>query len=92
MSDSREKKRAEILALYRHTTKSQSQIARNLNVNQSTVCRVIAQYQREGNVDLKYDNCGGSNRNFDDCDLRHIRNMVIKSTRSTARDIQVATA
>jgi transposase len=88
MSNPRENKRIEILALYRHTAKSQSETARYLDVNQSTVSRVIAKYEREGNVDLKYDNCGGSNRKFDDRDLRHIRNMVIKRPRSCARDIK----
>ena len=81
-------KHVEIITLFKHTNKSQTEIAQAVGMNQSTCSRVIKQYQQYGDCMTNYQNCGGSNKKFNKRDLRHLRSLVVKSPRCTAANIR----
>lgn len=76
-----------IVTLHENTTKSVMEIASDLGISHSQVSRVIAKYKATGNYETDYKNCGRKAK-FDERDLRRIRNVCLKSPRSSAADVQ----
>ena len=76
------------MALSPNTSKSTRQIASDLGVSQSHVSKVIAQYKEEGDIGLHYENCGGSNKKVTERDIRHMRDICVKSPKSCASEIK----
>lgn len=87
-NNDKEKKRLQIITLHQNTTKSIREIADDLDVSIGLVHKVIKQQEEEGNVDLHYKGNCGHPKLFDDRDLRHIKDIVIKNPRLTARGVQ----
>lgn len=84
----RNQRRAQIIILADHTSKTQREIAEAVGTNQSTVQRVLKQYRETGDFTTSYENCGGHNKIFEDRDLRHIRQLCVKSPKARAQDIK----
>ena len=78
--------RLQIITLHQITAKSTREIASDLGVSQSMVAKTISAYWGHETHTTNYENCGRP-KIFDDRALRNIRNMSIKSPRSTAKDI-----
>ena len=79
--------RLEIITLWKNTTKTHDEIARNVGVSQSTVSRTIKRYEEEGTHKTKYENCHRP-RIFDERDMRHMRKLALDNPRAPAAEIQ----
>ena len=86
--EERNKTRLQIITLYKHTAKTMTEIANELNVSKSTVSRTIQRYEETGSYETNYQNCGRAPQ-FDDRDIRHMRNLCVKSPRATATQLAV---
>lgn len=84
----KEKKRVEIITLFEHTSKTKREIAEIVGLHESSVSRIIKQYEETGNVELRYENCGGANKKLDERDLRFMRRLSGNNPRMTAGEIQ----
>lgn len=80
--------RLKIVTLFEHTSKSQREIADDLQVSQSMVSKVIKDFKKRGTHLTNYGNCGGHNKHFNDRDLRRIKTLSKKNPRADAAEIQ----
>ena len=88
MMDSRYKNRLKIITLSENTSKSQDEIASCVGVSKSCVSKVLKEYAESGSFELKYDNCGGTNKKLDNRDIRRLRIISGNNPRMTAREVQ----
>lgn len=86
--DERREKRIKIVTLSEHTDKTVTEIADIVGMCKASVSGILKQYRETGNVDLHYENCGGSNKKLTDRDLRHMRVISGNNPRMSARDVQ----
>lgn len=84
----KEKRRIQIITLVENTNKSKREIAEIVGLHESNVGRIIKQYHEDGDADLKYGNCGGWNKKFDERDFRMLRKISGNNPRMSAAEIQ----
>ena len=88
MSNTSPRKRASILSLWKHAELSQREIARCLNVNQSTVPRLIKQVTKTGSTTpQKKGNCGRKCKTIPRDDASVMRQSKL-NPRKTSIDLQ----
>lgn len=84
----RREKRIKIITLSENTDKTVTEIAKIVGMCKASVSLILKQYRETGNVDLKYQNCGGSNKKLTNRDLRRMRIISGNNPRMTAKDVQ----
>ena len=86
MAERHDRKRLEIKTLYQNTSLSLTEIGRRLNVDKSTVSRVVKQLRESGTFETQYSNCGRKPI-LNERDHRRIRQTCVKNPRYSAHDI-----